>query len=361
MDTFKKFWTDLFTALNTEDSIAILVFLGVSFLLGLLFGAWSRAGKIRRLKREIEAKDTELKTLKNQYDSLVEQFEKKEAELSNSETRYNEMSADINRLTNERMHYQTELRSAKEQLERLQEENLAYAARLEGTNIDAGITEVLPAVSTESTGISSSPDEVAAEVYDDRLSMIEEKLERLVLENANLKEEVSTLERNAMMSNNNSGNAGTVIAGTTGAVIGGAVAAGGSSSTVTNVETGEAVLDLSDTTVEEAPPTYEMEVLEEDAGDMSPQERAERAKSRIGSLLGTKIPKASLGEKDDLKKLEGIGPFIEMKLNDVGIYTYEQVSMLDDELADLLTDAIQFFPGRIQKDDWMGQAASLMG
>ena len=50
MEKFKTFWTDLFTAMNTEDSIAVLVFLGVSFLLGLLFGAWSRAGKIRRLK-----------------------------------------------------------------------------------------------------------------------------------------------------------------------------------------------------------------------------------------------------------------------------------------------------------------------
>jgi len=139
MEKLKTFWTDIFTAWNSEDSIAILIFLGVSFLLGLLFGAWARAGKINRLKREIEAKDTELKTLKNQYDSLVEQFEKKEEELKNSEVRFTEMGADINRLTNERMHYQTELRSAKEQLERLSEENLAYAARLEGTSIEGGV------------------------------------------------------------------------------------------------------------------------------------------------------------------------------------------------------------------------------
>ena len=356
MENLKTFWTDLFTALNTEDSIAILVFLGVSFLLGLLFGAWSRAGKIRRLKREIEAKDTEMKTLKNQYDSLVEQFEKKEEELKNSEARFTEMGADINRLTNERMHYQTELRSAKGQLERLQEENLAYAARLEGTNIEGGIvSEITPVVSGETNENAGSPDAITSEVYNDRLSMIEEKLERLVLENANLKEEVSTLERNAV-----SGNSGAVIAaGTAGAVIGGVATS--NSSTVTNVETGEAVLDLSDTTVEEAPPTYENEVLEEDGGDMSPQERAERAKSRIGSLLGSKIPRANLAEKDDLKKIEGIGPFIEMKLNDIGIFTFEQVSMLDDEASNLITDAIQFFPGRIQKDDWMGQAATLMG
>ena len=81
MEYLKTFWTDLFTAMNTEDSIAVLVFLGVSFLLGLLFGAWSRAGKIKRLKRELAEKELGLKSLRTQYDLLVEQFEKKEDDL----------------------------------------------------------------------------------------------------------------------------------------------------------------------------------------------------------------------------------------------------------------------------------------
>ena len=62
-----------------------------------------------------------------------------------------------------------------------------------------------------------------------------------------------------------------------------------------------------------------------------------------------------------MKKIEGIGPFIEMRLNDIGIFTFEQVSMLNEESISLITDAIQFFPGRIEKDDWVGQAASYIG
>lgn len=347
MENLKEFWTDIFTAWNSEDSIAVLFFLGVSFLLGLLFGRWSRGGKIKRLKKELEAKDTELKTLRTQYDTLVGQFENKEEELRQADVRFNEMSEDFNRITNERMHYQTELRSAREQLERLQQENLAYAAKLEGSTPNE-VVDVNPVVST-----NEEVNETINDVNNDRLALIEEKLERLVLENANLKEEVASLERDAV-----SGSSAVLAGG--GAVIGGAVVAG-SGSTVTNPETGEAVLDLSETQVDEAPSTYENEVNEEDAGDLSPQERAERAKGRIGAALGNKIPRANLSEKDDLKKLEGIGPFIETKLNDIGIYTYEQISMLDDELISLITDAIQFFPGRIEKDDWMGQAASLMG
>lgn len=359
MEKFKTFWTDLFTELNTEDSVIILAFLSISFLLGLLFGAWSRAGKIRRLKKQVADKETELTGLRTQYDTLVGQYEKKEEELKNSEVRFNEMSEDINRLTSERMHYQTELRSAKEQLERLQEENLNYANRLTGVGGETIIDEddntvtggSTPVISTE--GPLSEPT-IVDEVQNDRLSLIEEKLEKLVLENANLKEEVANLERGILTTG------GSVLVEGGGST-GGTTTSNNNSSTVTNTETGEVVLDLSDTVVEDAPPTYENEVLEEDAGEMSPQERAERAKSKIGAALGKKIPKANLSEKDDLKKIEGIGPFIEMKLNDIGIYTYEQVSMLDDELVGLITDAIQFFPGRIEKDDWMGQAASLMG
>lgn len=345
MEKFKTFWTDLFTAMNTEDSIAVLVFLGVSFLLGLLFGAWSRAGKIKRLKRELEEKEIGLKSLRTQYDLLVEQFEKKEDDLKIADARAHEMSEDITRLTNERMHFQTELRSAREQLERLQVENLNYANQLAGTEAGGVIIDPNTVVDTSSgeNGLNDSS-AVIDEVQNDRLSLIEEKLEKLALENINLKEEMGNLERTGLSSNP--------------AIIGGGKGGG---FTGVEIETGEEVLDLSEVEVDEVPDTFDQEVLEEDYGEMSPQERGERAKSKIGELLGTKIPRANISEKDDLKKIEGIGPFIEMKLNDVGIYTFEQVSMLSEESISLITDAIQFFPGRIEKDDWMGQAASYMG
>lgn len=64
--------------------------------------------------------------------------------------------------------------------------------------------------------------------------------------------------------------------------------------------------------------------------------------------------------KDDLQQIEGIGPFLEKKLNEVGIVSFEQVAALDDSLIEQLTAAIEFFPGRIQKDDWVGQAAKLL-
>ena len=93
----------------------------------------------------------------------------------------------------------------------------------------------------------------------------------------------------------------------------------------------------------------------EDAEEMD----VEEAKVKFRAAIGEHIAKASAEERDDLKQINGIGPFIEEKLNDLGIYTFEQVSQLDEELIETLTNAIEFFPGRIERDDWVGQADRL--
>ena len=72
------------------------------------------------------------------------------------------------------------------------------------------------------------------------------------------------------------------------------------------------------------------------------------------------IKSAASGEQDDLKLISGVGPFIEKKLNDIGIYTFEQIASLSIEQTEMITEAIEFFPGRIQRDDWVGQAQQLM-
>ncbi len=66
--------------------------------------------------------------------------------------------------------------------------------------------------------------------------------------------------------------------------------------------------------------------------------------------------KANASDKDDLKKISGIGPFIEEKLNSIGIYTFDQISRFTNEDIQTVTQLIQFFPGRIERDDWKGQS-----
>ena len=69
--------------------------------------------------------------------------------------------------------------------------------------------------------------------------------------------------------------------------------------------------------------------------------------------------KADVSQKDDLKLISGVGPFIEKKLNSIGIYTFDQISKFTKEDIDTVTALIQFFPGRIERDKWTKQASSL--
>ena len=62
---------------------------------------------------------------------------------------------------------------------------------------------------------------------------------------------------------------------------------------------------------------------------------------------------------DDLKRISGVGPKMEEKLHQLGIFTFEQVSKMTDTEYDLLDSIIDEFPGRAKRDDWAGQASKL--
>ncbi len=104
-----------------------------------------------------------------------------------------------------------------------------------------------------------------------------------------------------------------------------------------------------------APTHVEPELDEEDAKDETLVRIREKAKNIDFGRLGV----ASRAEKDDLKEIKGIGPYIEKKLNALGIYRFEQISRFNDEDIDKVNDAIEFFPGRVRRDDWKGQAGEL--
>ncbi|WP_310992909.1 NrfD/PsrC family molybdoenzyme membrane anchor subunit [Aequorivita marina] len=83
-------------------------------------------------------------------------------------------------------------------------------------------------------------------------------------------------------------------------------------------------------------------------------------KENVNALLaavGTFDP--DVQKQDDLKKINGVGPVMEQKLHQLGIFTFEQVSKMTDREYDLLDDIISEFPGRAKRDDWAGQALTL--
>ncbi|MEO1487079.1 MAG: molybdopterin oxidoreductase, partial [Bacteroidota bacterium] len=63
---------------------------------------------------------------------------------------------------------------------------------------------------------------------------------------------------------------------------------------------------------------------------------------------------------DDLKKVKGIGPLMEKTLNKIGIFSFLQVSKMTENEYNLLDSITGSFPGRAQRDDWAGQAKTLI-
>ena len=71
--------------------------------------------------------------------------------------------------------------------------------------------------------------------------------------------------------------------------------------------------------------------------------------------------KTTVMVKDDLQVIKGIGPFIEEKLNALGITTYRQIANMNAKLETQVNEAIEFFPGRVKRDQWVAQAKILLG
>ncbi|MCA8899387.1 MAG: NADH-quinone oxidoreductase subunit NuoE [Hyphomonas sp.] len=61
---------------------------------------------------------------------------------------------------------------------------------------------------------------------------------------------------------------------------------------------------------------------------------------------------------DDLKRVKGIGPKNEDALNELGIYTFKQIAEWTPENVDWVEDFLSF-PGRIERENWIGQAKLL--
>ncbi|MEE3242528.1 MAG: hypothetical protein VX188_01790, partial [Candidatus Thermoplasmatota archaeon] len=101
----------------------------------------------------------------------------------------------------------------------------------------------------------------------------------------------------------------------------------------------------------------ELETKEEELD--SKQAELDRIAAKAESIDFGIIGTASASDKDDLKLLKGIGPFIEEKLNALGIYKVEQIAKMTPELEDEVNIAIEFFPGRVKRDEWVNQAKEL--
>lgn len=77
-------------------------------------------------------------------------------------------------------------------------------------------------------------------------------------------------------------------------------------------------------------------------------------------VQGTPPPALSSpeGEADDLKRISGIGPSIEKTLHELGIYHFRQIAQFTPDNVAWVDQRLRF-RGRIEREDWVGQASRL--
>lgn len=100
------------------------------------------------------------------------------------------------------------------------------------------------------------------------------------------------------------------------------------------------------------------EVLTGPAAEVSAGLDRIAAADRVGERPPA-LPGARSGNADDLRRIRGIGPQNATRLNALGIYHLDQIANWTPAEARWIGVYLAF-PGRIEREDWMGQARSLL-
>ncbi|MCP3974618.1 MAG: hypothetical protein GY720_09010 [bacterium] len=101
---------------------------------------------------------------------------------------------------------------------------------------------------------------------------------------------------------------------------------------------------------------------EEEDADASGQMamETETAVMAVATPPLTRFGTAGADHTDDLKVINGIGPKLEGVLNGYGIESWEQLAELSEDEITAVDEALEEFPGRIQRDEWVQQATDLI-
>lgn len=307
---------DLFTNFDTQDSYAILAIMFVALLFGMLIGFLLRATRIRKLKKELKEEKKKLSDSLLQNEALLAQQTELETKLKQAEYNLATYTDKLNELEKDKAKLLKDVYQVNQSLEEVQtsnRDNVSTIATLKDDMIKLKLenSQLAKEVDQEDQQVDNMAQ--MQSLYNatrKQLTTFESRLTHLDEENEVLKGELAELK-----------------------------SAQEAAATVETVE-------------KPAPPILSFV----DEPDTEPD---------LDSL--TKMDKPVLNEKidieeherDDLTLINGIGPFIETKLNDIGIYTYQQISEFDAEKIEQVTRDVAYFPGRIEKDDWVGQAKEL--
>lgn len=303
--------SNLFNQFTTRDSIFILIVMIIAFLFGLMVGYLLRSRRVRQLRRELKDKKKELADARAEIETLREQLSLKDADLKKLGFSLQEAEAGLERVNDEK--------------EQLNKEIFMLNRRLEeGGSTDASYQAVVDELNEELSRLRKRNEELNQALQASDGGPVDQAAQLQSTSNAN-RRRLETLEQK--------------VTALEGALAGGE---------------GGRPRQLSTHSEEQHPDIHPMPGLP-DAPLV--EEEPEMWFSAEKPYL-EKIP-ASIEARDDLTRIDGIGRFLEEQLNRIGVHTYEELSTWDSARVEEVTAAISYFPGRIEKDRWVEQAAQL--
>ncbi|MAY34138.1 MAG: NADH-quinone oxidoreductase subunit NuoE [Rhodovulum sp.] len=89
---------------------------------------------------------------------------------------------------------------------------------------------------------------------------------------------------------------------------------------------------------------------------------APAAKAEPATAEGTRpeaLDAARDGKADDLKMIKGVGPKLELMLNELGFYHFDQIAAWSADEVAWVDQNLKGFKGRVSRDNWVEQASTL--
>lgn len=297
MENFNINDLNIFAQMDSDTSLAILLIMLGAYLLGFFTGWVARGRKVRSLKATVKAKETALQEQQAKLDELHNEVQQKEESFRKLKIDLDESFTRHQVLEADKQQLKIDRDRIIDDHRKLKTSNQAYADTI--NDLNAQLTNMKERESKLVANLQQTKD-TSSDVA---------QLQQLY-----------NATRNKLLSLENK---------------------------INRLEVDNASLRSSTITTND------------DLAPASLDEQSVLAKPNEKRILSQRLePEANI-PKDDLTLINGIGPFIEKKLNSIGVFTYEDISNWSDADVEQVTKDIQFFPGRIKQDNWVGQAATL--